>query len=128
MNEEKDVDVTGKPRVLIVDDHADTADLLGMFLERRGFFVQSADSVARALEVFASDKFDVVVSDLMLPDGSGFELIKQLRTQVSVPAVALSGSGQPEDMERSKIAGFNVHLVKPVGGDRLVETLRSLLN
>lgn len=119
---------TEKPRVLLVDDHADTADLLGMFLERRGFAVQSADTVARALEVFASDKFDVVVSDLMLPDGSGFELIKQLRTQVAVPAVALSGSSQPEDLERSKIAGFDVHLVKPVGGDRLVETLRSLLN
>lgn len=119
---------TEKPKILLVDDHVDTTDLLGMFLERKGFQVAAADSVAAALEVFGGQHFDLVISDLRLPDGSGYDLIQKIRAQGPIAAVALSGSNSPEDFARSKDAGFDAHLVKPIGGDRLVETIKQLLH
>jgi CheY-like chemotaxis protein len=121
------VDSIDRPKILLVDDHADTTELLGMYLERRGFDVASAGTVAGAIEVFSQGHFDAVVSDLRLPDGTGLDLIRKLRSSAPIRAIALSGSSEPEDIDASKRAGFDAHLVKPVPAEHLAEMLRKLI-
>ncbi len=115
-------------KVLLVDDHEDTCLGMKMLLERRGYSVQAVHSVAGALEVSGKEKFDLLISDLGLPDASGFELIKQLRARGNtVPGIALSGFGMESDIERSREAGFTNHLIKPVNVERLDELLKQMM-
>jgi PAS domain S-box-containing protein len=115
-------------RILIVDDHADTSMVMKLLLERRGYTVLTADSVHSALAVAASEGFDLLVSDIGLPDGSGHELIEQLKAYRTVPSIALSGFGMEEDIRRSKEAGFDEHMTKPVSFQQLHEVIERLLN
>jgi PAS domain S-box-containing protein len=104
-------------RIMLVEDHQDTAATLLRLLSRRGYEVQSASSVTSALELARSFTFDVLVSDIGLPDGTGVDLLRKLREvprMASIPGVALSGFGMDEDIARSKDAGFTDHLTKPV--------------
>jgi PAS domain S-box-containing protein len=104
-------------RVLLVEDHADTAATLQRLLSNSGYHVQTAIDVASAMRKLAEAEFDVLVSDIGLPDGSGLQLMpeftKAARGRI-VAGVALSGFGMPEDLERSFSAGFHEHLIKPV--------------
>ena len=111
-------------RVLLVDDHADTADLLRMLLVRRGFQVTTARSVATALAAAESAPIDVLVSDIGLADGSGCDLLRQLRAVSPLPAIALSGRDREADVQSARDAGFDEYLGKPVGIIQLVEALR----
>jgi signal transduction histidine kinase len=111
-------------RVLLVDDHIDTARAMGRLLQRWGCVVQTADTVASALQAAAAVRPDVLVSDIGLPDGSGLDLIRQLLTRHPVRGIAVSGFGMEEDVDRSRAAGFIEHLVKPVDLKRLEQTLR----
>ena len=110
--------------VLLVDDHADTADLLRMLLVRRGFQVTTARSVATALAAAESAPIDVLVSDIGLADGSGCDLLRQLRAVSPLPAIALSGRDREADVQSARDAGFDEYLGKPVGIIQLVEALR----
>jgi PAS domain S-box-containing protein len=101
-------------RLLIVEDHADTALLLKRLLEASGFVVETAGSVAEALKAADSAHFDVLVSDLGLPDATGCDLMRQLRERHPLKGIAMSGYGMEEDVRRSREAGFSEHLVKPV--------------
>jgi len=104
-------------RLLVVEDHIDTANTLLRLLSRYGYKVQAADSVARALEASRQNAFDVIVTDIGLPDGNGVELFQQIRQESegrSVRGIALSGFGTEEDVARSRAAGFDDHLTKPV--------------
>jgi PAS domain S-box-containing protein len=101
-------------RILVVDDHNDTVRIMRLLLERRGYEVLTASSLQSALEVASTSGFDLVISDIGLPDGSGFELIEQLSTQGPVKAIAISGFGSDDDVRRSLDAGFCEHLTKPV--------------
>ncbi len=104
-------------RLLVVEDHRDTAETLCRLLIRRGHIVKSAHSCAAALETAHSSRFDVVVTDIGLPDGNGVDLFRQLREQSGnrdLLGVALSGFGMDEDLARSQAAGFVEHLTKPV--------------
>ncbi len=101
-------------RLLIVEDHADTALLLKRLLEASGFVVETAGSVAEALKAADSAHFDVLVSDLGLPDGTGCDLMRQMRERHPLKGIAMSGYGMEEDVRRSREAGFSEHLVKPV--------------
>ncbi len=101
-------------RLLIVEDHADTALLLKRLLEGSGFAVETAGSVAEALETADRAPFDILVSDLGLPDGTGCELMRQMRERHPLKGIAMSGYGMEEDVRRSLEAGFSEHLVKPV--------------
>ena len=106
-------------RVLLVDDHEDTNHSLTQLLRRRGYHVQPAHSVQSALEAAAQERFDVLVSDIGLPDGSGIELMQKLKNDHPIFGIALTGFGMEEDLRRSHAVGFNHHLIKPVDLNKL---------
>ncbi|HEV2293106.1 MAG TPA: PAS domain-containing protein [Tepidisphaeraceae bacterium] len=111
-------------RVLLVEDHADSAKTLVRLLRLDGTDVQWASTVAAAVELASSELFDVVVSDLGLPDGSGHDLIRQLLRERPVRGIAMSGYGMEDDIRQSREAGFVEHLVKPVNLPQLREAIR----
>ncbi len=118
---------SGRPsRVLIVDDNLDTADSIGMLLKRSGHEVTVTYSAEKALEVAAEFQPDVVLLDIGLPEMDGYEVARRLRRDSrlkGVKLIALTGYGQDSDLQRSKEAGFDYHLVKPVGLDEIEELL-----
>ena len=106
-------------RLLLVEDHEDTNRSLTQMLRRRGYEVHPAYDVRSALDLAASKEFDVLVSDIGLPDGSGTDLFQMLRAQRQIFGIALSGYGMEEDIRRSRQVGFSHHLVKPVDLNKL---------
>ena len=115
-------------RLLVVEDHLDTLDTLQQLLKRRGYLVRTAGSVAQALAVAEEYEFDMLVSDIGLPDGRGTELLQRLekRRQHPVLAIAMSGFGTEDDLRHSKHAGFAQHLTKPVEFSALHEAIARL--
>lgn len=118
----------GKRRILVVDDHGDTLRSMKLLLRRLGYEVLAAENMADALQIAQEQPFDILLSDIGLPDGSGLELLKHIRLTRDVPALALSGFGMDEDVERSRDAGFADHLTKPVSIDRLQAAIAQLEN
>jgi PAS domain S-box-containing protein len=100
-------------RILLVEDNDDTAEALSLGLGSIGYEVRVARSIGAALAAELGD-IDVVISDLSLPDGRGWDLVRQLRARSPVKAIALSGFGSDDDISASKEAGFDLHLTKPV--------------
>ena len=113
--------------LLLVDDHADTLSVMSRLLTRRGYQVLMATSCESALEIARQNRFDLIVSDLGLPDGSGLTLLPQLRAFGEVPAVALSGYGMEEDVRQTLAAGYDEHLTKPIDFSLLTQTISRLL-
>ncbi len=105
--------------LLIVEDHETTRLVLTRLLERNGHRIATASTMSEALAAFAKHRFDVVISDLGLPDGSGLDLMREIQRQRPVHAIALSGYGMEEDLRQTKAAGFFAHLVKPINLDQL---------
>jgi signal transduction histidine kinase/CheY-like chemotaxis protein len=101
-------------RILLVDDHLDTCTALERLLVRRGHLVAAAHNVRSAMEAAARSSFDLLISDIALPDGSGIELMTYLRAMSGITGIAISGFGMNGDIEKSFDAGFAEHLVKPV--------------
>jgi len=124
-----DVDRTraSKRHLLVVDDHQDTCIGMKMLLERRGYRITLAHTADQALEKAQAEKFDLLISDIGLPDRSGYELMEELRANNSLPGIALSGFGTENDITKARAAGFSEHLTKPINFDRLDEAIRSLL-
>jgi PAS domain S-box-containing protein len=114
-------------RILLVEDNADTAELLAELLQLHGYGVKTADTVASALRLADAEKFDLIVSDLGLPDGTGLDLMRQLGARHRLPGVALSGYGFERDIQEARAAGFWEHLTKPVNPGRLLQVLSSVL-
>ncbi len=108
-----------KLSLLLVEDHEPTLRVLTRLLTRAGHRVVNAGTVANALAAAESGTFDLVISDLGLPDGTGVELMMQLRDRYHLRGIALSGYGMEEDIARSRAAGFQTHLIKPVDFDQL---------
>ena len=106
-------------RILLVEDHEDTNRSLTQLLRRRGHHVQAAHSVESALAAAAHERFDVLISDIGLPDGSGIDLMQKLKSNHEIFGIALTGFGMEEDLRRSHDVGFNHHLIKPVDLNRL---------
>jgi CheY-like chemotaxis protein len=113
--------------ILVVEDHLDTSRVMKLLLERHGYSVETADSVGAALEAAAHRPFDLLISDISLPDGDGLELIRKLSAVRPVRGIALSGYGMEEDVRRSLAAGFTEHLTKPVNFKRLHEVIEQIL-
>jgi len=112
-------------RILVVEDHTDSGAMLDLLLTSRGHTVAVAGSVAGAL-LRSQEDWDVVISDLGLPDGSGLEIGRVMRALPHPPhLIALSGYGRPADVAASREAGFDIHLVKPLDPDRLFEILEA---
>ncbi|MES2921826.1 MAG: ATP-binding protein [Verrucomicrobiota bacterium] len=119
-------DLTGT-RILFVDDHADTLEVFTMILERMGLVVSTALDGERALQIARQKTFDLFVSDLGLPDMTGYELVGRIHEIQNIPAIAQSGYGMASDIEKSQNAGFNAHLTKPISIPKLMETIRNVL-
>jgi CheY-like chemotaxis protein len=113
-------------RVLVVEDHVDTACLMARLLEAAGYEVRVAHDVASALQLAATEPFDIVVSDIGLPDATGYDLMEQLKAKHRIKGVALSGYVMDDDVQRSSDAGFTEHLVKPVNLDQLQAVIHRL--
>jgi DNA-binding response OmpR family regulator len=111
--------------VLIVEDYADSADVLKLILTIEGHQVDVTATVAETTALIGQT-WDVVISDLGLPDGTGFDVARWLRGREAPPRllIALSGYNSPEDVARSHEAGFDKHLVKPVDPQTLIALLR----
>ncbi len=101
-------------RLLLVEDHRDTAAVMSRLLRGLGHEVATAGTVAAALRLVREQPFDLVLSDLGLPDGSGMDLMRELKQHFGLRGVAISGYGTEDDVLRAKDAGFIAHLTKPV--------------
>jgi CheY-like chemotaxis protein len=112
-------------RILLVEDHADTRRVLERLLQDMGHTVTAAAGMLDALEAARTTDFDLVLSDLGLPDGSGTDLLQQLRKNgnVNLRAVSISGYGSESDIASSRAAGFAAHLTKPVRVEQIEQVL-----
>jgi PAS domain S-box-containing protein len=117
----------GKVKLLLLEDHADTARALSRLLENRGYRTQIAPTVAAALEAVDQTEFDLLLCDLGLPDGTGMDFIGKIRRERKTPAIALTGFGMQQDVDRARQAGFDAHLTKPVNMQKLEATIWQLL-
>jgi len=116
-----------KLRILLVEDHVDTGRVLARLLRSGGYEVEHADCAAAALELFLAREFDLVISDLGLPDESGLVLMKRLREiDPEIDAICLSGYGMEDDLQACREAGFTEHLTKPVDVQRLRASIRRI--
>ena len=113
-------------KILLVEDHESTRTVLKHLLTRDGHSVTTAGAVKEGLATFQADEFEVVICDLGLPDGTGLELMRSIQSHRSVPAVALSGYGMEDDLQKCKEAGFRAHLLKPVKIDQLRQILNQI--
>jgi PAS domain S-box-containing protein len=112
--------------ILVVDDHEPTRQALMQLLGLRGFRVVGAGSVAEATSAAAAARFDLLISDIGLPDGTGYELMSDLARRHGLKGIAVSGYGMEHDVARSRDAGFVVHLTKPVSMPSLEQALATL--
>ena len=106
-------------RVLLVENHADTRILLKSYLELKGHTVIVAETKAEALRIAMEGRWNVVISDIGLPDGNGWQLLEEAEFQEPVFAIAMSGYGSRKDVHRSTSAGFRRHILKPFELDEL---------
>ncbi len=100
--------------ILLVEDHEITRTVLTQLLTRRNYEVIAVDSAAKARETASQNKFDLLISDIGLPDGNGNDLMNEFREKYGIKGIALTGYGMEEDIARGKAAGFVTHLIKPV--------------
>jgi CheY-like chemotaxis protein len=114
-------------RILVVDDNADAADSIAMLLSMEGHETRAVNTARAALLAVPDFEPDVVLLDIGLPEMDGYEVAQRLRAQNGrrhLRLVAVTGYGQPGDRRRSRAAGFDAHLVKPVEPALLSELLR----
>jgi two-component system CheB/CheR fusion protein len=114
-------------KILLVDDHQDTCAALEKLLVRRGHLVLATHNVRSAMEAAARNTFDLLISDIALPDGTGMDLMMQLRAISKIPGIAISGFGNNGDIERSLHAGFSEHLTKPIKLENLEAAIERAL-
>lgn len=112
----------GRLRIFVVENHEDTRILLCILLEQMGYTVTTAASMHEALREIPGSHCDVLISDIGLPDGDGWELMRRLEHRPRY-AIAMSGLGMTSDRALSREVGFHHHLVKPTGPEQLAEIL-----
>ena len=114
-------------RILLVEDHEDSAFVTRIILERRGYSVRVAHQFHKAMALIAANRYDLLICDIMLPDGTGWELIRRAKALWPVKAIALSALTSQEDIATSVRAGFERHLTKPVSATDLLNTVEEVL-
>jgi CheY-like chemotaxis protein len=121
--------VTAAPRplrIFVVENDEDTRRVLTMYLARKGYVVDGAASLGETVERLRVRQADVLLADIGLPDGNGWELLDRLRAdKLPVPpyAIAMTGFGRSDDFDKSRAAGFRHHLVKPFDTAKLLAIL-----
>jgi PAS domain S-box-containing protein len=114
-------------RILLVEDHEPTRAALVSLLVRRNYKVEAAGTLAEARALAKGQDFNLLISDIGLPDGSGYDLMREFRQHSSAAGIALTGYGTEEDVHRSQEAGFITHLTKPVRVESLETALAAAL-
>lgn len=118
-----------KRHALVVDDVADVTEMLSVLLRHAGYDVVTADSASAAIAAARQHQFDVIISDIGMPEMNGYEMARILRSQPgyeTVPMVAVTGYSMFDDRERSLNAGFNAHLTKPIEPRALLDLIEQL--
>jgi CheY-like chemotaxis protein len=113
-------------KILLVEDHQDTAHALANLLAREAHRVRRVHTGGDALRAAAEQSFDLLISDLRLPDISGHEVMAQLKRKYNLMGIAVSGMSAPSDIERALAAGFSQYLVKPVKLEKLREVVEAI--
>jgi PAS domain S-box-containing protein len=113
--------------ILLVEDNPDSLRALSMSLSLLGYEVRPADSLRTALAAAEDGRYDLIVSDLELSDGTGLDLLRLIGPERSAPAIVLTGYGSEEDRKMCLEAGFQTHLTKPVETRRLGEAIRMII-
>jgi CheY-like chemotaxis protein len=129
-----DVEMLGaEPRerrsALVVDDVADVTEMLAVVLTHAGYSVVTAASAPAALKAARERQFDVIISDIGMPEMNGYQLAREMRTMPgyeTIPMVAVTGYSMFDDKERSTNAGFNAHMTKPIDPRALIELIDQL--
>jgi len=111
-------------RVFLVENDPDTAKYIRLYLEHLGHEVRTAQDLATVRKEFARSSCDVLISDISLPDGDGWELMEQIKSTPPAFAIAMSGHGSAGDLLKSRSAGYDRHLVKPFLPSDLMELLQ----
>ena len=117
------------PNALIVDDVADVTEMLSVLLTHAGYQVVTAASAMSALKVARERQFDVIISDIGMPEMNGYQLARELRMlpgYESIPMVAVTGYSMFDDKERSAKAGFTAHMTKPIDPRALLDLIEQL--
>ena len=118
-------------KILVVDDVADVTHMVALFLSHAGFEVATANSPKAAIKLAADTPFDLVVSDIGMPEMNGYELAESLRARNEyrgTPLIAMTGYTEYDDRGRSLQAGFNAHLTKPINPSQLLNLIEELLD
>jgi DNA-binding response OmpR family regulator len=110
--------------VFLVENHEDTVKYIQLYLEQLSYKVSIAADMATALREIPKSRCDVLISDIGLPDGDGWQLMEKLGDQRPRFAIAMSGYGTDNDQRRSRAVGYDYHLVKPFAPDALMALLR----
>jgi DNA-binding NtrC family response regulator len=111
-------------RILLVEDDTNSRTVLNRLLQRWGFEVAAAEDLEHGLEFLHSEHFDGLLSDIALPDGTGYALVSEARRQAEpMLAIAMSDFRYPEEVHVPKLTGFDYHLDKPLDCDRLRDLL-----
>jgi two-component system, chemotaxis family, CheB/CheR fusion protein len=116
--------------VLVVDDVPDVTEVIAMFLKHTGYDVATAESATMALQLAAKKAFDLIISDIGMPEMNGYEFAQSLRTRAdygSTPIIAVTGYSEYDDRARALQAGFDAHLTKPIDPSRLLDLINQLL-
>ena len=114
-------------RILVVEDHAATSQAVIKFLELNEYVAEPAFDVASALKLTTGKSYDVLICDLNLPDGTGWDLVGQLTQRGPVRAIAFSAFDAREHITRSREAGFADYVVKGSGADALIESIERVM-
>jgi two-component system, chemotaxis family, CheB/CheR fusion protein len=116
--------------VLVVDDVSDVTEMIALFLKHAGYEVVTADGAAAALNLARDRRFDLIISDIGMPEMNGYELAEALRhlsAYQDIPMIAVTGYTEYDDRGRSLQAGFNAHLTKPIDPAQLLNLMTELL-
>ena len=116
----------GKRRVLVVDDISDVTEMIALFLKHAGYEVTTANSANKALQIAAGRSFDLIISDIGMPEMNGYELAESLRNLSdyrTTPLIAVTGYTEYDDRGRSLRAGFDAHLTKPINPSQLLDLI-----
>jgi CheY-like chemotaxis protein len=119
-----------QPSVLVVDDVADVAEMIALLLKHAGYKVSTADSATAALQLARERAFDLIISDIGMPEMNGYQLAEALRAlgvYQNIPIIAVTGYSEYDDRGRAIQAGFSAHLTKPIDPVQLLDLMNQLL-
>jgi DNA-binding NtrC family response regulator len=119
-------DQTQPIKVLLTEDHLDTAKLLRILLERNGFAVRTASNVAESLQAAQEERFDVCVCDMRLPDGDGAHLARKLLELYGLKCICLSGDSNLADLSTDPDSAFAEYLTKPIDIATMLQAVQRL--